>query len=430
MNGLFARLFRTVAACSTVAAFSPASAQHTYDSAGVRIYDYRRQNSSRVAFIAADTPHVRVSAYTPDDTGVFSTKAITLLRNGGLAIGVGHSSSMPSPPPNLQDTIRYNGNGSGQVAFTERPQTERPSSVPTPYSMFRTMDVRMFDGAGRFVGKLGKSGTDAGQFSSAPQRISESENGDIVVATIRPTLTRFKPTGEVVSSATFGYGNRGAFNAGTLMDHSIVIGVQQRTVDVDVAPRGTVVRRSEFTYARYDSTGTKISELPIVRNYHYFTGGLGQPSTAQSPWPYSASDQVVAGARNIWRFDPIKWELHNFNSNGKLISITRPEIPARLANAKLGEQFEGAVSNVTVIADDEGNLWMDAGVNRDPTPLNFDVQVWAVYDTTGRQLGTAQLPVGMWLLSVQRSTLLGIYREGPRAKVMVAGFMVKRVENE
>lgn len=63
MPRLASSLLTALATTTTFAA--PARvivAQQTTDSAGVRIYDYRRQTSSPVAFLAADTPFVRVQS--------------------------------------------------------------------------------------------------------------------------------------------------------------------------------------------------------------------------------------------------------------------------------------------------------------------------------------------------------------------------------
>lgn len=194
------------------------------------------------------------------------------------------------------------------------------------------MNFRLFDSNGNFQAHLGGYGRELGQFASAPMFIQEAPNGEILVTTTRPELLRFKPSGELVRGVRFGYGNRGTFNAGMLADQSIVISVEvvQPSIDIPVAAPGAVVQKAQFQTTRYDTTGALIEQYPIFHEYTFFWNGAGRPPAPESPWPYSAYDVVVTGAKTIWRFDPIKWELQNYDARGKLVSITRPAMPERL----------------------------------------------------------------------------------------------------
>lgn len=402
------------------------AAQQSTDSAGIRIHDYRQQTSSARAFLVADTPFVRVRAYTPDDTGVFGTTTVALLRNGGLAVGISHNVMLQNRP---LTSVGPDGRGTmgSKPALSGPPQAAPARPAPTGAPPTATLDVRLFDAYGRFLRRLGSNGPNLDQFSSSPHSIYESANGELLVSTSQPALSGFKPTGELTRAVRYGNGNRLAYSAGIVADLSNVIGVQRGNANVPIQDPRMILLRNEIRYARHDSTGAVMKELPIVQYYYVFSSAPGRPAAIGSPWPYTARDQVVAAANNIWRFDPIKWELQNFDLQGNLISITRPALPDRLKNAILGGVIEGRTSNATVMVDDEGNLWMDAGVDRNPTPLNFDTQVWAVFGTDGRQLGSVQIPVGMRLHSIQRGALLGSYRESQTSRVMLAGFLFRRV---
>ncbi|MBC8089790.1 MAG: hypothetical protein H7Z40_21210 [Phycisphaerae bacterium] len=393
MPRTLSRLFSAAVSVAAFTSVAPAvSAAQLTDSAGIRIYDYRTSAVGGVAFVVDNSPVISVSASDGSDSSALGTQAIALLRNGGFAVG---------------------------VAFT------RNIGVGPNPKAFQTHEVRVFDARSHFVRRMGQYGPNLGQLPSAPQFISEAPNGELLVSAGRPDVTRFKPTGELVRGARFGNINRLAFGAGILADQSIVVGVEQGGVNIPVDVPGAVVARAEFRYARYDTTGAKVEELPIVRHYYFFSNGPGRPPAPGVPWPYSASDPVVAGGRNIWRLDIIKWELQNFDNHGRLISITRPTLPERLKNAVLGQISKDGVSGAHLIADDEGRLWMASGEPRSAALVAAGQKEYTVYDTTGAQLGTVAMPDRLSLRSVQRLTLLGMTHETQSPVRNIVGLRVR-----
>lgn len=383
---------------------STVHAQQIRDSSGVRIYDDRFQLAGPIAFHVANTPFVQLRAFTPADTGVYGTSTVTLLRNGNLAIGIGHN-IQPKPQPE-----------------TPTEGSALPVVATAPRKPTRTTEVRVFDASGHFVGRLGTNGPAIGQFPDAPQFIQEARNGEILVTTWRPTITRLQPTGELVSGARFGYANRLAFGAGFLADHSIVLGVEQKGFDVVVGSRGKMVRRTEFTYARYDTTGAVIEQMPIVLNFRYFSQGPGKPPASGAPWPGSSIDVVRAGGNNIWKFDPITWELYNYSARGKLISVTQPPVPRKLIGAVLGREDQPWAFNAGMHVDEAGRLWFRAGDNDGTVFSDYTPQTWSVYNVTGKYAGSVTLPAGLRIVSIQKNSLFGIYREADGAPQLVAGF--------
>lgn len=384
-------------------------AQQIRDSSGVRIYDDRFQLAGPVAFRVANTPFVRLREFAPTDTGVYGMSTVTPLRNGNLAVGISHN-IQPKPP---SDT---------PVEGSAQSVVSAPSRKPT-----RTTEVRLFDATGHFLGRLGTYGPAIGQFNEAPQFIQEARNGEILVTTWRPAITRLQPTGELVSGARFGYSNRLAFGAGFLADHSIVLGVEQKGFDVVMGSRGKMVRRVEFTYARYDTTGAAIEQLPIVLNFRFFSQGPGKPPANGALWPGDPTDIVRAGGNNIWKFDPIVWELYNYSAHGKLISVSQPPIPRQLIGAVLGQEDQSWAFHAGMHVDEAGRLWFRAGDNDNAATSDFTSQTWSVYDVTGKYTGTVTLPAGLRIVSIQKNSLFGIYREADGAPQSVAGFQFQAV---
>lgn len=376
------------AAVSVTALLSAApavSAQQVTDSAGIRIYDYRTANVGRVAFVVDTSPVISVSSSEYSDSSAFGTQAVALLKSGGLAVGVAFTANIGLGP--------------------------RPKAI-------QTHEVRVFDARGRFVRRMGQYGRNIGQFPTPPQFMSEAPTGELFIVLGRPELARFKPTDALVRGVRFALDITRAQGAGILADHSVVVGVGSGGINVTVDATGAAMGRREYRFARYDTTGAKVEEFPIVRQFYFFPDSTGRAPAPGVPWYYNPSDPVVAGGRNIWRLDIIKWELQNFDSHGKLISISRPTLPERMKNAVPGQLSIKSVANAHLIADDEGRRGMSTGESRSGAVVAADQKVYMVYDTTGAELGTVAMPSKLSLHAVQRSTLLGMTTE-PRTQPQV-----------
>lgn len=389
-----------------------ASTNGSRDSAGVRIYDYRSQRAIAPAFVIADAPFVQLKALPEDSTSAFGVTSISLLRGGVIAVGI--SQSITRAPGSIA--------GGANAAGGNPPN---PATMPPARpAVTRIIQVRLFDSTGTYLTRFGEFGSTLGTLNTAPHSVAQLPNGNLLVSTLRPELALFNEAGMALRGARFGFGQNSALQAGFLDDFSSIIAVETKSVALPVTVGDVQLRRLPFVLERHDTLGTLIEQLPIARNYLFVPAGGGRVANT-SIWPVTPTDLVAAAAKNIWRLDPLAWELTGLDMHGALKSITRPAIPERLKDAVLGASVPN-VYPTAMLADEQGRLWMDSAVGAQPS-TNADEHLWLVVDASGKQMGSVKIPVGLRPMLVRRGVIYGMYPGRFGAGSIVAGFRVREL---
>ena len=391
------------------------------DSAGIRLFDSRDTPMPTPAFLISERP---VRAFTGGEemgTAINGATAITRLFDGRWVIANASTQSrgqVVNPPPGTPpgDSARV------RIVFGE----------PT-----RVRELRIYDSLGTFLTRGGTAdSTVAGHFRGSISFVREMPSGSLLVATLAGDLSVHRLDGTFERTIPMAPNDRfvGLFDDGSIM---LSRARAMTTPLVDGTLAGYRLHQQTTDYFRVSADGQSRTPLPVtteqpwyVRNAAPLVGAT--PSTvALAPWPVSAVSQAFTNRDVIWLFDRVKWEVRSTNPQGVVQSIVRPPVPERVATAVLGGRYRmDSTYAETMLVDDQGRLWMDAGDNVRLTNADYSLRRWLVVDARAGLLGSVVMPPGFRPLEIRSELVYGWQRSTPGAPAIAAAYRVVPVRGK
>jgi hypothetical protein len=377
-----------LAAFALAPAFMPAAAQKAYDSAGIRVNDYRSPGPP--------PPELRLTLLKefsggPDSATMtaYST-AMLRLSDGRIAVAV-NPPRQPSPP-----------RGSPPSAFRLR-----PDAAPA-----RT-GIRLYDSSGRYIRTIGKAGAgtggrDGGQFTSSVTRLVELPGSRIAAGQTSYRWFVFTNDGDVVYAPPMAPPSM----YGALSDGSVLLGTRGVDAGSDVFVEGshfaigTVAFHSVDPVTRHGKPISLTSRFPSM--YLPPADADGWIRAPHLPYPVRTSPHIVAGNDVLWTVDVLKWEARAHDRDGRLLTIVRMPIPKSAVNARFGVRYPAdSVRESRIVADDLGRFWIDAGEFQYSSPNGPFSRVWAIYERDGRLVHSVTMPEGFYPFHFGRDFVIG-----------------------
>lgn len=202
------------------------------------------------------------------------------------------------------------------------------------------------------------------------------------------------------------------------------------------APVGSVIRDS-LTFVRYDSTGAYRGAILRAPGYVWYVLEMqrGDQSfrTLGRP-PFSPSPLAAAHDDGLYYSSADRWEIRDFDVNGRLRTLIRREEPRRELTEELVDrskeltmrgapadpatrrEWERTVEEAPypdsipalrrMRVDRDGMLWVQAYDAPGDTAL-----VWSVFDAQGQWLSDVQLPLELELHEIGTDYVLGVVRD-------------------
>jgi hypothetical protein len=378
----------TLATLALVSASVPATAQRAYDSAGVRINDYRS------AVPAA--PELRLTllkefAGGPDSATMTAYSTAMLKLSDGRFVVAVNPPRMPSPPP-----------GSPVSAY------RLPPDAPPD----RT-GIRLYDSSGNYIRTIGKAGPSGGgrgggEFSAAISMLAELPSYRIGAGQTSHRWAVLTDSGGVIDASRMG----GYAMYGALLDGSIVLGTQLTEIGSDVFAGESRFGINTFTFHIVDPVLREQRPLGLTTRHPAMypppPDSNGLRRIRHVPYPISTQRSVVIGGDLLWTVDPFTWEARAYDSGGKLRTIIRMPIPPNAVNARFGTQYSAdSARQFRIVADDLGRFWIDEGKYTHTFWNGPFSRGWTVYERDGRRVHSATMPEGFYPFHFGRDFVLG-----------------------
>ncbi|MCC6241846.1 MAG: hypothetical protein IT353_03350 [Gemmatimonadaceae bacterium] len=396
--------------------FSAASAQRSpRDSAGVRLFDYRDTPMPAPAFQISERPVRAFNGGEEMGTTISGATAITRLFDGRWIVAIASTQSrgqVVNPPPGAPpgDSSRV------RIVFGE----------PT-----RVRELRIYDSLGTFLSRGGTAdSTVAGHFRGTISFVREMPAGNVLVATLAGDLSVHRLDGTFERSIAMAPNDRfvGVFDDGSMMLSRARVAT---TPLVDGTLAGYRLHQQTTDYFRVSADGQSRVPLPVTTEQPWYVrnaaplAGATPSAVALAPWPVSTAALAFTNRDVIWLFDRVKWELRSTNAQGVVRSIVRPPVPDQVATAVLGGRFRmDSTYAETMLVDDQGRLWMDAGDNVRLSNADYSLRRWLVVDHKTGLLGAVIMPPGFRPLEIRSALVYGWQRSTRGAPAIAAAYRI------
>lgn len=298
-----------------------------------------------------------------------------------------------------------------------------------------------FDEQGTLLNTLGGAGEAPGEFRSASW-LRASQDTLVVYDATLARLTRFLPTGELVSTMQLPQGRfgRGAgwrplgilsggdilarpmflFSGGggsagrsdmpiVRVDPGTGIPVQIAVVPgTEYAPRPGTSRAMGVIFGKSTAVDLTRSRIFITTGEELRTDEYSQDGTVVRTYASAATRRRVTEADVDAFFDLV---IGTANPNDR--QLVEQEVRSLRGEATVASEFPAAgdFDNVglptsSVVVDDSGRVWLAEYVS----PLDTEAY-WAVFSGDGTYLGRVTVPAKFWIKQVKEDVALGFYQD-------------------
>ena len=293
----------------------------------------------------------------------------------------------------------------------------------------RPASVRLFDAQGRFIRLFAREGSGPGEVRDA-RWIGVAADTVFIFDGTQRRLTRFHPTGDLVSTVPFGvsvgaetYTVTGRWQKGAFVLRSADAGFSGRGADG--------VRRDSIWVALADSAGGALRRVVRLPGATVFAKALSGGGVYVSALPFSASGLVAVGNDMFWIGDNSSSTLLGYDQLGQLkrrVTVPFESVPVErsVTVARRDRELETARTSAVrslisekyavvpkttpcysglAVAPD-GDLWVTAFVGDDSVAPEV-----AIISPDGRVRATLRLPPRFRVVQVDANAVLGIYRD-------------------
>jgi hypothetical protein len=379
----------TLATLALVSVSVPATAQRAYDSAGVRINDYRSPLPA--------PPELRLTllkefAGGPDSaTMTASPTAMLRLADGRFAVAVIPPSGRPAPPP-----------GSPLSAYL------LPPDAPP-----LRIEIRLYDSSGKYIRSIGRAGPSGGgrgggDFSGAVSILAELPGNRIAAGQASHRWAVLTDAGDVVGASwTGGYAMYGA-----LSDGLIVLGTPRAEAGSDILAGESHFLINTMSFHVVDPGRREQSPLGFMTRqpsmYLPPADSTGWSRVHHVSYPVSTQRTLALGGDVFWTINVFNWEAQARDRSDKLHAIIRMPIPPNAVNARFGVPYPAdSAKQFRIVADDLGRFWIDDGKYSRTFWNGPFSRGWTVYERDGRRVHTVTMPEGFYPFHFGRDFVLG-----------------------
>jgi hypothetical protein len=276
--------------------------------------------------------------------------------------------------------------------------------------------VHVFDQSGSLLATAGRAGGGPEEFRSLEALVSFPGDSLAVLDAGNGRLTIISPEGRIARSVSIRSVGPGAVLVGVLDDGSFIMGVHR-----PVAPREGLSRDS-VAYVRFSREGNQMNTIstgPGTTRFQRISGRRVSRMTV----PFGPAPSATAYGSHIYVGSTDAYQIRQYGKDGKLERIIRRDVPRRPFTQahldrfvesfpRLGEALQGMPhpqylpAFSTMLADPDGNLWV-----QDYQELGSAAITWAVFQQSGRLLGTISLPGSFRVTDVGREHVTGVWSD-------------------
>ncbi len=289
--------------------------------------------------------------------------------------------------------------------------------------------VRLFDGAGRHVGAVGRAGEGPGEFRHlAALRLLPGDSLLAYDGALR-RITLVAPDGKVAAIVPLAVAGAGPLRfVDRFADGTLLVSRSRTGGAGGKMPEGAVL--DSLVYLRLHPVSGRLDSLAVFPAGDSFVqiGRSGGTVTSMNVmrFPFSRTAQARVAAGRVHLAWPDRWMVRSLTPDGALARIASRPVPAEpfegaYADALRAQRREdtGAPAKVDplegiplpktlpafgrMLAEPDGHLWLERFARPgDDTPR------WDVLDPRGRHLGTVTLPRGLRLTHVAPGWVTGV----------------------
>ncbi|HEX8321512.1 hypothetical protein [Longimicrobium sp.] len=276
--------------------------------------------------------------------------------------------------------------------------------------------VHVFDRSGRLLATAGRAGRGPEEFRSLEALVSFPGDSLAVLDAGNGRFTIISPEGRVARSVSIRSVGPGAVLVGVLKDGSFIMGVHR-----PAAPREGVSRDS-VAYVRFSREGSRMDTIhtgPGTTQFQRISGRRVSRITV----PFAPAPSATAHGSHIYVGSTDAYQIRQYGEAGRLERIIRRDVPRRPFTQahldrfvesfpRLGEALQGMPrppylpAFSAMLTDADGNLWV-----QDYQELGSPGSTWAVFQQSGRLLGTVRLPDGFRATDIGREHVTGVWSD-------------------
>jgi hypothetical protein len=279
-------------------------------------------------------------------------------------------------------------------------------------------EVVLFAPSGKFERVVGAIGNCPGQFKRTFELVS-GRGDDFAVLDGNGAVAIFDGSGSVKRSFNLPgeTPNKARQPAGFLTDGSLIVytgysadpnwGVNKIRESMRVGH--PIIARDSLLFVHHDSAGRAVSTIgPVLGRTRAFVGTTGDAASGQramianmQPLPAMYDAIAATGKHVIYVFRELESEIAIYNLAGEQQVVIRAPILSANRGISGGKISGWSDARAGFRADDLGNLWYETDSTRTS-------RRWLVFAPDGSLIARAETPLGLRVLHIGETTVLGI----------------------
>ncbi len=295
-----------------------------------------------------------------------------------------------------------------------------------------TFDVRFFDGNGRHIRTVGRKGRGPGEFEGLWEIARFAGDSLVVFDRQLQRLTVFDSKGEFIRTLVL-HGDRVASFIGVLDEQRVLLAVQ---TPMFLRASGGVYRDS-IAYVTQPLDGTQPDTLGWFPGTEFFQDGNGS-NALMIRHPFGRTTYAMGANGRVFIGTSDTYEIMVFGPRDSLQQVIRLARPFRSVldadierhqkamlspyDGSFTIRIQGMLDAVPYpetmpafgrfLVATSGHLWVEDYVGPPDAIGSWDsVGTWSVFAPDGVFLGQVQIPVGVSLLAVNESHVLGRWKD-------------------
>ena len=310
-----------------------------------------------------------------------------------------------------------------------------------------TGEIRFFDQNGRFLRSAGRAGEGPGEFSALASLHRMEGDSLFAFDNRQRRVSLFSPEGQLLRTISLAEGPGIPYDdAQPFSDGSILARTFYSPAMFEQGPR-LGLRRDPAFYVGYSPQGEFLDTVAVLPGKDLYLSEDGR-----LPPLFGRIDVYTVGANRWYAASSSSdaFEIGVYTPDGQLVQLIRKmvsspsvsEADLQEVEAALFERFRDpqvkqwwmeVFDEIPVperkppfcrfVIDSGGNLWVAEFAD---LRWEDDPEVWTVFDTDGRMLGTAKVPARFRVFDIGSDFLLGVHRDESNVEHVQQYELVKR----